>query len=277
MIYKDFVYVKPDTLEEARETYLNYLKLGKNPFYYSGGTEVVAFTRKGLLSPDVLIDLKGVKTLKNFGFKENYLVIGSNVTLNEIIDSEYSKILSVSLKGIADRSVRNRITIGGNIVGQLPFREAVLPLLIFESKIRIFGEEGLKEYKLNEIFDKSLKINKGDIVVEFEIDKEFLNLDFYYERKTFYSKVDYPIISSLFVRFGEEIRIALTGCFNYPLRDKKIEEIYSDKSLSINEKIDKIQEYLYSQFKSDFRASKEYRIDLFKNIFNKAYIYFGGK
>lgn len=276
MISKNFIFIKPESLKDTLELYKNYMEQGRNVYYYSGGTEIVTFSRKGILNPDVLIDLKCIKECKEFHLNEEFLIIGSCVNLNEIIESKISKILSISLKDIADHTVRNRITIGGNIVGQLPFREAVLPLLVLDSILKIYGKEGVKEYKINEIFDKNLKIDKGDILFQIMIPKNLLSLDFYYDRKVFFTKVDYPIISAIFVKFENKIRIALTGALNYPLRDYEVEKILNDKSLEKKEKIEKIVEKFKPEFKTDFRASKEYRLELFKNILNDAIYYFGG-
>lgn len=276
MISKNFIFIKPESLKEAWELYKNYIEQGRNVYYYSGGTEIVTFSRKGILNPDVLIDLKCIKECKEFHFNEDLLITGSCVSLNEIIESQISKILSISLKGIADHTVRNRVTIGGNIVGQLPFREAVLPLLVLDSIIKIYGKEGVKEYKINEIFDKNLKIDKGDLLFQIMIPKNLLNLDFYYQRKVFFTKVDYPIISTLFVKVDNKIRMSLTGALNYPIRDYEAEKILNDESLEKKEKIEKIVEKFKPEFKTDFRASKEYRLELFKNILNDAIYYFGG-
>lgn len=275
MISKDFIYIKPDNLKEAYEAYKNFEQKGESPYYLSGGTEVVTFSRKGVLSPDVLIDLKKIKECSEIYFDNGNLVIGSAVPLNILIDSNYSKIFSKSIKFIADRTTRNRITVGGNVVGQLPYREVVLPMLLLDAKVKIFGSDGLKEENINKVFDKNLKINKGDIVVQFLIKKENLNLDFYYDRKVFYSRVDYPIVSILFVK-DEKLKMAITGAFSFPLRDIESEEIINRNDLNLNEKVEKLVQKFLPLFKSDFRASKEYRIELFKIILSDALKYFGG-
>lgn len=275
MISKDFVYIKPDNLKEAYEAYKNFEQKGLSSYYLSGGTEIVTFTRKGVLNPDVLIDLKKIKECSDIYFDNDNLIIGSSVPLNNLIDSNYSKIFSKSTRFIADRTTRNRITVGGNIVGQLPYREAVLPMLILDAKVRIFGSDGLKEENINQIFDKNLKINKGDIVVQFVIKKDYLNLDFYYDRKVFYSRVDYPIISILFVK-DEKLKMAITGAFSFPIRDFESEEILNRDDLDFNKKIENLVQKFLPLFKSDFRSSKEYRIELFKIILSDALKYFGG-
>lgn len=275
MISKDFIYIKPDNLKEAYEAYKNFEQKGESPYYLSGGTEIVTFSRKGILSPDVLIDLKKIKECSEIYFDNGSLVIGSAVPLNVLIDSNYSKVFSKSIRFIADRTTRNRITVGGNIVGQLPYREAVLPMLLLDAKVKIFGSDGLKDENINNIFNKNLSIKKGDIVVQFLIKKENLNLDFYYDRKVFYSRVDYPIVSILFVK-DENLKMAITGAFSFPLRDIESEEIINRNNLNLNEKVEKLVQRFLSLFKSDFRASKEYRIELFKIILSDALKYFGG-
>lgn len=275
MISKDFIYIKPDNLKEACEAYKNFEQKGLSPYYLSGGTEIVTFSRRGILSPDVLIDLKKIKECSEIYFDNGSLVIGSAIPLNVLIESNYSKIFSKSIRFIADRTTRNRISVGGNVIGQLPYREAILPMLIFDAKVKIFGSDGLKEENINQIFDKNLKINKGDIVVQFVIKKDYLNLDFYYDRKVFYSRVDYPIVSILFVK-DEKLKMAITGAFSFPIRDFESEEILNRDDLDFNKKIENLVQKFLPLFKSDFRSSKEYRIELFKIILSDALKYFGG-
>ena len=52
MISFDFEYYRPDDIKEAAEVYAQLQKDGKNPLYFSGGTEVITMARKGTLKFD---------------------------------------------------------------------------------------------------------------------------------------------------------------------------------------------------------------------------------
>ncbi|MBM4236775.1 MAG: xanthine dehydrogenase, partial [Firmicutes bacterium] len=130
MIPFDFDYYLPQTAEEAVTLFTRLELDEKKPIYYAGGTEIITFCRQQTITPGALIDLKNIPETTVFEKVNDQLVIGANLSLSRIAEENHYPLLSVVVKKIADRTVRNRLTIGGNICGRLPYREALLPLLL---------------------------------------------------------------------------------------------------------------------------------------------------
>jgi len=216
MIHFDFDYCKAESIEEALSAYNTFKAEGKSPLYYSGGTEIVTFCRGGQIKPDVLIDIKSIPECRVFDVKKDTAVFGSALALSEIVDANVFPLLADVSRGVADRTVRNRITLGGNICGRLPYREAVLPFLLCGGKALVAGEGSMRWLPVKELFDKKLKIGPGELLVQLEVPKEALSFPFGVVRRTQGERVSYPIITLAGIMAEGNVRIALTGAFGYP-------------------------------------------------------------
>jgi 4-hydroxybenzoyl-CoA reductase subunit beta len=113
----DFEHLEPKTLNEACSLLHEYSDHAK---VISGGTELLNFLRKGIIEPKFLINVKRLAELSELKYEKNSgLLIGSAVTLSEIIDSslvqkKYPMLIEAANK-VAAPALRNMATIGGNI------------------------------------------------------------------------------------------------------------------------------------------------------------------
>lgn len=126
MISFDFEYYKPDTIEEAVKIFQDLDSQGKEPLYYSGGTEIITLGRLNQLFTKAVIDLKGIPECNGLEMKNNQLILGSALTLTKIVETNPFPLLTKSAGRIADHTTRGKITLGGNICGSFIYREAVL-------------------------------------------------------------------------------------------------------------------------------------------------------
>lgn len=102
-----------------------------------------------------VIDIKGIAECNVLELNEGKLTIGAAVILTQIAEINFFPALSLAVKRIADHTVQDKITIGGNIAGTIIYRESVLPLLASDSKIVIASPSGRKEV----LFKDEDKIN----------------------------------------------------------------------------------------------------------------------
>jgi len=213
----DFDYCKAETVEEALNAYVEFAESGKSPLYYAGGTEIVTFCRRGQITPDAVIDIKSIPECRAMDKKEGMAVFGSALTLSEIADSKTFPLLEVICRGIADRTVRNRLTLGGNVCGRLPYREAVLPFLLCDGEALVAGKNSTRQVPLKTIFDKRLKLAPGELLLQLDVPVEALEFPYSLVRKTDGSKVAYPIVTAAGVKAEDGVRVALSGAFGYPV------------------------------------------------------------
>ena len=111
----DVEYREPTTVSEACEL----LGLHEGGKAVAGGTAVVLMMQQGLLFPEVLVSLRNIEGLSSITAGEDFITIGSAVTLQEIATSplllERVPSLAESCGLVGNVRVRNAATLGGNL------------------------------------------------------------------------------------------------------------------------------------------------------------------
>lgn len=264
MIPFDFSYHKPADPMEAVELYIDLNSAGKNPIYYSGGTEIISFARRGEISFGSVIDLKGIKDATDIKETNGYTLLGASLPLNKIITDNISPFLTTAAEGIADYSIRNRLTLGGNICGRLPYREMVLPLLLLESRAVFCGPSGISETPITSVFNKRLVLETGCFLLGVKIPQDNLNLKHAMARRERFGKIDYPLISTAMVLKDGNIFGAVTGVSGFPFL---LDFPTSKASLlfrSIKKAAEETVKNIPHPFREDHLAGPSYREHLLK-------------
>ncbi len=227
MIAVDFAYRRPDTLAGAYELFSDLARRGENPFYLGGGTEIVTGTRTGLFTPSSVIDVKAISDLRALAVHDGRLILGAGLSLREILAKDPWPLLSHILSRIADHSVRTQITLGGNLVGSIPYREAVLPFLLTESAVRLYGSGGDRWVPLAHVFtDGSLRLAAGELLVALSVPEAVTRLGGVACKKTRFDWVDYPLVTVAARRQpGRRIpALAVSGLTSGPFRALRVED-----------------------------------------------------
>lgn len=259
MIPFDFKYYRPETLEEAMALYKELKELGSKPMYYGGGTEFISMARMHNVYSDAVIDIKGIPECNIHEIRDNHLILGAALTLTQIAESNFFPLLSLTIGRIADHTIQGKITLGGNLAGTIIYREAMLPLLVAESKVVLAGSCGIHTVPLRDVFQKKLLLSEGDILLQVIIDGEFLSLPYFHMKKTKYEKIDYPLITVSALKKNKDIRIAFSGLCDHPFRSLSIEEILNNHDCSVKEKLSQVLENIPAPILEDVGGSSEYR------------------
>ena len=82
-----------------------------------------------VIHTNAVIDIKDIPECRTLQFERHHLALGSALTLTEITENGGFPLLSKAAREVADHTARNKITLGGNICGQIFYREAVLPFI----------------------------------------------------------------------------------------------------------------------------------------------------
>jgi CO/xanthine dehydrogenase FAD-binding subunit len=260
MIAYNLEYYKPETTEEAYECMVSLKNQKMNVLYYSGGTEVITNLRKGAVKADAVIDLKGIGEMSEILMSDDHIIVGANVPLNAMCDHSELENIKPVIGIIADHTIRNALTIGGNICGKLPFREAVLPLLALNSSVKWVEEGGVKEYLLRDVFDKRLKMPANAFLFQILIPRN-TNGKMLTKRMEANSEIDYPILHLVMSFSDSEVFIGLSGFASFPVYQVVPRDEYDQWSNPVDSIVDLFEKIA----KSDERASKEYRIHLLRN------------
>ncbi|MFD2706137.1 FAD binding domain-containing protein [Salibacterium lacus] len=145
----------PRTLEEAWE---KKQENGVDASYIAGGTVIQMQRGQGHPYPPVLISLETIEGLKGITIRGDYLEIGPLTTLEACRRSpllqQHAPCLVEALMSAAAPAVRNRGTIGGNIMYG---KGDTLPaLLVLDASVSFFDNSGLQSLPLLSF------VNKGE-------------------------------------------------------------------------------------------------------------------
>ncbi len=135
-------YFAPQKIEGALEILSQYRKEIK---IIAGGTDLLVQYYDRLYEVNGWLDLRKIKELKEIKIYENKIEIGAMVTHTQLEKSEdikkYFPILSQAAADIGSPQIRNRGTIGGNIVNASPAGDLLPPLIAYKAKFKLLSSK----------------------------------------------------------------------------------------------------------------------------------------
>lgn len=265
MIPFDFIYCRPQSLEEALQAYEELQRKNKNPLYYAGGSEIITLSRAGSLQPGAVIDIKDIPPCKTLFMDEKALHIGAACTLNQIKETQAFPLLGTVCGRIADHSNQCRITLGGNLCGTILYRETSLPLLIADAEVTLFGEKGLRTLAFESIFPGEIQISPEEFLVQLHIPLWALKARYFHVKRTQNEKIDYPLVSMAALETEEGLRLAFSGLCAHPFRSRQMEAVLNDTPRPPAQRIEEALSCLPQPPYSDRQGSGAYRIFVLKN------------
>lgn len=144
-------YVKVSSAEEL------LAHLGKpGAMILCGGTDLLVKMRSGLVAPRLLLDISDLAELRDVHATDERIEIGAAVTHSELLASQTVKenlpLLTMVLAKLGSVQIRNRGTIGGNLVNASPAADTAIPLLLYEAEAVLMGLQGERRIRLEEFF-----------------------------------------------------------------------------------------------------------------------------
>ena len=265
MIAFDLIYCRPDTLQEAVDIFMQFESEGKTALYYAGGSEIITMCRSGSIHPNAIIDIKCIPECTALTVDRQALHIGSACTLNQISTSNHFPLLRLSCGRIADHTNQCRITLGGNLCGNIIYRETSLPLLLANADTMLFGPEGARTVSFESVFNGQMRLKPGELIVAMHIPTWALSARHFHIKKTTNEKIDYPLVNVTAICKGDQLRVGFSGIGNYPFRNVQIEEVLNDRLKSCQERVESAASLLPTPPHTDVEGSGEYRLFVWKN------------
>lgn len=262
---------------EAVQLFEDLHRKGKNPIYYSGGTEIITLGRLNEVKTGAVIDIKNIPDCQVLKIQQGLLITGAANTLTNIEEVNLFPLLSKTVSEIADRTARNKITVGGNVCGQIFYREAVLPFLLTDSQMVIAGRKGNKTISINEIFHQTLQLEYGEFLVQMITDQNYLHQPFFAIKKRRQWNTGYPLITVAALKIGGIIRIAISGLTTYPFRSQQLEEILNNSGHSLDIRINYALDALSVPPLDDSEGTFRYRLFVLKNTLRDVFYQLEGE
>jgi len=133
-------YFAPQKIEEALEILSRY---GREIKVIAGGTDLLVQYYDRLYEVNGWLDLRNISRLKNTRINKNVMEIGAMVSHAQLENSEdikkYYPVLSQAASDIGSPQIRNRGTIGGNIVNASPAGDLLAPLMAYKAKFKLLS------------------------------------------------------------------------------------------------------------------------------------------
>ncbi len=135
MITGSYRYEKPATLSELLE-----YSAAEGAKLLAGGTDLLLLLRENRITPNLVLDLKGVAELRGIYCVEGGIFIGAAESVQAVVEHPLAQDYHALVEGaghIGCYEIRNRATIGGNICNGSPSADSVPGLLLYDAKVRL--------------------------------------------------------------------------------------------------------------------------------------------
>jgi carbon-monoxide dehydrogenase medium subunit len=262
-------YLRPKNLKEAFSAVERTKGLTK---FLAGGTNVISDIRAGTLSPKLLVDLSGLKSLSNIKETKRTVSIGALTTISEIVKSDIMRkvapILSCAAQQLGNTLTRNRATLGGNLADASPAADMAPPLLALEALIHMNNGQGKgRKLPLDEFFRGPNKtvLAKGEIITKITFLKPEKSTHGSYIKLGLRDSMAISIVSlAVLLQIEKKVckkaRIALGAVAPTPFRSYRVEKELEGREIS-KKYIQEIAVLIEKEISpiSDIRASAEYR------------------
>jgi CO/xanthine dehydrogenase FAD-binding subunit len=121
----------------------------------AGGTNVIVNMRQDRCRYEMLMDLTGLDELRGIRRENGHLVLGSMTTVAELLEApqiaEHASPLREAAAVFANPLVRNRATVGGNLVDASPAADTAPPLLALDAEVELHSQrDGVRRVPLDE-------------------------------------------------------------------------------------------------------------------------------
>jgi len=276
----DFEYLAPRTLDEACRLLSDY---GSEAKILAGGTDILVKMKGGLLAPKAVISLKYLDDLRGIRYvPDRGVVIGARATPNEIMDSPvlHERYLSVSEAAhtMAAHQIRNRGTIGGNIVNAVPSADLPPILIALGATITLVGSGGERSMLLEDFFTGVCETvcTVGEIVTEVVIPDQPTTGSTYHKfalrRAGALAVVGVAAAVTMDDGVVRDPRIVLGAVATTPVRAPEAEELLEGRvpTDAILEDVGVIAASGCCWPINDIRGSEEYRRDLVRVFTRRA-------
>ncbi len=274
MIPARFSYHKANSLPEAFALSEEH---GEDAKYMSGGHSLLPMMKLRFATPKHIIDISKIEGLSYIKEEDDLLKIGALTTQSEIEHSPLIRgkypIFTDAAKLIADPSVRNVGTIGGNIAHGDAANDQPSLMLAMEATLVIEGPEGRRTVPVTEFFHGfyMTALEPSEILVEVQVPAAKPNAGGAYykmERKVGdYATSGAAVYLEMDGDTCTKIGIGLTNVSAVPLKLERAEELLTGKAIT-PELIEQAGTIASEDCEpeSDLRGSEAYKRSVTKTI-----------
>ncbi len=270
---QEFEYHAPKTVDEALKLLAEY---GDTARIMAGGTDVIPKMKGGVLKPEHLISIKGIRDLDFIEYDEkDGLRFGACVPLTKLerhpVVLEKYPALAEGCHLIASTQIRNAGTAVGNICNAVPSADSAPSMLALEAELKICSQGKERWVPIHEFFTGVCKtiLAPQEMVTEVRIPAKKPNEDSIYYGFTLRKALDLAMVgvaANLGMEDGvcTKARISLGAVAITPKRAFGAEQLLEGRKVT-PKLADEVGLYASQNDCSpitDMRASAEYRREI---------------
>jgi len=246
----------------------------------AGGTDLLIQYYDRLYEVGTWLDLKNIKELKDIRINKNQMEIGAMVTHTQLEKSEdikkYFPILSQAAADIGSPQIRNRGTIGGNIVNASPAGDLLAPLMAYDAQFKLLSTQGERIVPAEEFFigPKKTILEQAQlltgIILPLPFERTFGCWIKIGKRKALIiSTITLALVAEMAEdnKTVKDVRTCLGSVAPTPIEVKEVREKMIGKNFSqldFNQLGQIVEDKIFPI--DDIRGTREYRKDVAKNI-----------
>ncbi len=237
----DFEYFSPQTVEEALSLLSQYKEEAK---MIAGGQSMLVVMKQRLLTPEYLIDIKGISALDYIEYNEGKNLRIGALTIHRAIEKsplirKHFGVLSEMEQNLATIQTRNWGTIGGNLCHGDPAGDPAPVLIALKAKLKLASSRGERTIDMEEFSEDYLEValEPDEMLTEIQVPTPPPHTGTAYQ-KLMVMKGDMGIVgaaASITLSPGDGVcqdaRIALGNAASTPLRARKAEKCLIGKKV----------------------------------------------
>ncbi len=165
-------YEKPTTIEAATALLASS---GTEARVLAGGTDLLVQMRAHVLSPAVVVDIKGIEETRRItkdggGYRIGAAVTGAELKEHPTLSKDWPGLIEAA-NLIGSTQVQGRASLGGNLCNGSPAADSVPGLIAAGAKAVIAGPSGQRELQVEDIMlaPRKLALTKGEFIVAFKL------------------------------------------------------------------------------------------------------------
>jgi CO/xanthine dehydrogenase FAD-binding subunit len=153
---RPFDYIGCESVEEACGTLGRYAGKAR---ILAGGTDLLLELRRAAVrSPEAIVDISRIASLQGISHHDGGICIGPLTTHAELAGSETlrreAEFLAIAAGTIGSPQIRNRGTIGGNIMNAAACADTVPALVALGARLTLHSRQGARVVDIGDFFEK---------------------------------------------------------------------------------------------------------------------------
>ncbi len=258
-----FAYERPKT---ADDLVTSLAQAGGRASILAGGTDLLVQLRNRLVSPEIVLDIKGIAELTQVHhYDDGRVSLGGAVVMNRIADDQRLGPICTGMaqaaRQIASFAIRNRATLAGNIANASPCADTVPVLCVLGATIELRSKTGTRHLAVSDFIRgvRATVRRHDEFIYAVHIPTQSAATRTLFRKRTRNRGHDLALANAAILRDPDtkRLRVAIGSCSPVPVL-VVLDDLFA--SMDIEEACRRASAAILPI--SDVRASAEYRKDM---------------